>query len=85
MQESFDAAHQKTLFGLRWILIELCKKHGFDIVLLDMGPNTSKLNRMLLHTADAVIPSFRPDYYGWASYVHLVLDGECFSVCLIPA
>lgn len=43
---------------------------------MDMGPATSHLNQMLLMTADIVIPTFRPDYYGWKSYYLLLCTGE---------
>lgn len=73
-----DLQQQRTMFGLRWILRELCKEHNIDLVIMDMGPGISRVNKMLLHTADIVMPSFRPDYYAWGSYGHLALDGKTF-------
>ena len=68
--------YQRKLFGLRCILHQLARENKADIVLVDMGPASSELSQFLLHTVDAVLPSFSPDYNGWASYCHLAQAGQ---------
>ena len=47
----------------------------FAIIDMDMGSGISRVNKMLLHTTDVVMSSFRPEDYAWGSHSHMVLDG----------
>ena len=66
----------KAFFSFRWLISALCKEHNFQVVLVDLGPSNDELNRMILNSCDVILPSFRPDYYGWSSFNQLLVEGE---------
>ena len=71
-----DRMKHKAFFSFRWLVSALCKKHSFQVVLVDLGPSNDELNRMILNSCDVILPSFRPDYYGWSSFNQLLVEGE---------
>lgn len=78
-----DRVKHRAMFCFRWLVSALCKRHGFKVVLVDLGPSNDLLNRMVMNSCDVILPSFRPDYYGWSCFNQLLIEGDLLFACVL--
>ena len=62
----------RVYFAYRWTIDSLIQKHGFQVVLTDLGPSNDDLNRVILSSCDAIMCPFKPDHFGYASFNQLL-------------
>ena len=71
---------RKSLLGLQWVIRRLSEVHGFQLVIIDMGPGSDALTMMMLSAADVVLPPFQADHYSYAVFAQLLKEGGVHQI-----
>lgn len=61
-----------TLGAFRKLLDRLCEVHDFDLVFVDCGPSSGKLNQIIFFSSDYIIPPVFADYFSTTSVFGLL-------------